>query len=163
MRAGLRYCDNHVVMKLFSKCLFLWWHELANLLPLLRLHSSFFQIIKNFSLRQRLHFLLILLYGLHFLNILHLMLKGLFAFLSVQMYLDNSVSFFFLWFRKDDVRFLYRSLKLVANLTYVSVVVLLVTVAWYTMLFARHCPSRGHCAFFLQLHSLTCSVTGVDV
>ena len=82
----------------------------------LRLHSSFLQIIKNFSLRQRLHFLLILLYGLHFLNIRHLMLKGLFAFLSVQMYLDNSVSFLFLWFWKDDVWFLYRSLKLVAVL-----------------------------------------------
>ena len=83
----------------------------------------------DFSLRQRLHVLPILLYDLHFLSILHLMLKGLFAFLSVQMYLDNSVSFFFLWFRKDDVWFLYRSLKLVASPTYVSVVVLLVRVA----------------------------------
>ena len=90
-------------------------------------------------------------------------LKGLFAFFSVQMYLDSSVSFFFLWFRKDDVWFLYRSLKLVASPTYVSVVVLVVTVAWYTMLFVRHCPSRGHCSFFLQLHSLICSVAGVDV
>ena len=34
---------------------------------------------------------------------------------------------------------------------------------WYTMLFVRHCPLRGHCSFFLQLHSLTCSVAGVDV
>ena len=127
------------------------------------LHSSFFLIIKNFSLRQRLHFLLILLYGLHVLSILHLMLKGLFAFVSVQMYLDNSVSCLSLWFRKDDVWFLYRSLKLVVSPTYVSVVVLLVTVARYTMLFARHCPSRGHCSFFLHLHSSTCSVAGVDV
>ena len=91
------------------------------------------------------------------------MLKGLFAFESVQMYLDNSVSCLSLWFRKDDVWFLYRSLKLVVSPTYVSVVVLLVTVTRYTMLFARHCPSRGHCSFFLQLHSLTCSVAGVDV
>ena len=52
-----------------------------------------------------------------FLNILHLMLKGLFAFLSVQMYLDIPVSFFFLWFRKDDIWFLYPSLKLVASST----------------------------------------------
>ena len=81
-------CDNnYVVMKFFSKNLFLWWHELANLLCLLRLHISFLPIIKNFSLRQRLHFLLILLYGLHCLSILHLTLKGLFPFLSVQMYL----------------------------------------------------------------------------
>ena len=129
MRARLRYCDNHVVMKFSSKYLLLWWLELANSLRLLRLHSSFLQIIKNVSLRQRLHFLLILFYGLHFLSILHLMLKGLFAFLSVQMYLDNSVLFFFLCFRKDDVWFLHRSLKLVASPTYVSVVLLLVTVA----------------------------------
>ena len=46
MRAGLRYRDNHVVMKFFSKYLFLWWHELANSLRLLRLHGSFLQIIK---------------------------------------------------------------------------------------------------------------------
>ena len=95
MRAGSRYCDNHVVMKFFSKYLFLWWHDRANSLRLLRLYSSFLQIIKNFSLRQRLHFLLILFYGLHVLSILHLMLKGLFALLSVQMYLDSTVVFFF--------------------------------------------------------------------
>ena len=77
-------CDNHVVMKFFSKNLFLWWHELANSLRLLRLHSFFLQIIKDFSVRQRLHFLLILLYGLPFLIIPHLTLKGLFAFLSVH-------------------------------------------------------------------------------
>ena len=57
-------------MKFFSKNLSLWWHELANSLRLLRLRSSFLQIIKNFSLRQRLHFSLILLYGLHFLRII---------------------------------------------------------------------------------------------
>ena len=136
-------CHNHVVMKFFSKNLFLWWHELANSLRLLRLHSSFLQIIKNFSVRQRLHFLLILLYGLHFLSILHLTLNSLFSFLSVQMYLDSLVSFCFLWFRKDDVWFLYRSLKLPASPTYVSVVGLLVTVTWCTMLFVRHCPLRG--------------------
>ena len=87
MRAGLRYCENHVVMKFFSKYRFLWCHELANSLRLLRLHSYFLQIIRNFSLRQRLHFLLILLYGLHFRSILHLMLKGLFAFeLSIKLW-----------------------------------------------------------------------------
>ena len=40
---------------------FLWGHELANWFLSLRLHSFFFQIIMNFSFRQRLHFLLILL------------------------------------------------------------------------------------------------------
>ena len=73
--------------------------------------------------------MLILLYALHFLTILYLMLKSLFAFLSVQMYLDSSVLFCFLWFQKDDVWFLYGSLKLVASPMYISVIVLLVTVA----------------------------------
>ena len=95
MRAGSRYCDNHVVMKFFSKYLFLWWHDRANSLHLLRVYSSFLRIIKSCSVRQRLHFLLILFCGLHVLSILHLMLKGLFALLSVQMYLDSAVSFFF--------------------------------------------------------------------
>ena len=46
--------DNNynLFMKFLSKILFLWWHKVANLLRLLRLHSSFSQIIKNFSLRQ---------------------------------------------------------------------------------------------------------------
>ena len=39
----------------------------------------------------------------NFLSILHLTLKGLFRFVSVQMYLDSSVLICFLWFRKDEV------------------------------------------------------------
>ena len=42
MRAGLRYCDNRVVMKFFSNYLFLWWHDFANSLRLLWLRISFF-------------------------------------------------------------------------------------------------------------------------
>ena len=118
-----------------------------SLLRLLRLHNSFLQIIKNFSLRQRLHFLLILLYGLHFLSILHLMLKGLFAFLSIQMYLDNSVSFFLLWFWKDDVWFLYRSLKLVASPTYVSVIVLLSFCVFLIILFICRIATESKCLY----------------
>ena len=38
-----------------------------------------------------------------------------------------------------------------------------VTVAWYTMLFVRRCPSRAHWSFFLQLHSFTGSVADGDV
>ena len=61
--------------------------------------------------------MLISLYSLHFLSILHFKLKGFFAFLRVQMGLDSSVSFFFLWVRNNVVGFLYRSLKLVASST----------------------------------------------
>ena len=114
-------------MKFFSNYLFLWWHDIANSLRLLRLHISFFADYKELFTQTEVT--LFANINLDFLSILHLMLKGLFAFLSVQMYLDNSVLFFFLWFRKDEVWFLYRSLKLVASPTYVSVVVLLVTVA----------------------------------
>ena len=39
----------------------------------------------------------------NFLSILHLTFKDLFGFVSVQMYLDSSVSICFLWFRKDEV------------------------------------------------------------
>ena len=90
-------------MKLLSINLFLWWHELASSLRLLRLHRILLTDIKKFSLRQKLHFLLILLYGLHFLGTLHFTLKGFFAVLRVQMCLDSSVSFLFFWFRKDAV------------------------------------------------------------
>ena len=51
---------NYVTLKFRSTYRFLWGHELANSFRLLRLHSSFLQMI-NFSCRQRLHFLLMLL------------------------------------------------------------------------------------------------------
>ena len=85
----------------------------------------------------------------YFLSILHLTWKHLFALLNVQMHLDSRVSFGFLWIRKDDVWFLYRSLKLVASPTYVSVVVLLGRVAWYTMLFVTALYFEG-ALFFLS-------------
>ena len=47
--------------------------------------------MKNFSLRQRLHFMLIFLYSLHLLSILYFRLEGFFAFLRVQICLDSSV------------------------------------------------------------------------
>ena len=68
-------------MKFLSINLFLWGDELASSLRLLRLHSSFLTDYKNFSLRQRLPFLLILLYGLHFLSIPHFTLKDFFGVL----------------------------------------------------------------------------------
>ena len=51
----------HVTLKFPSTYRFLWGHELANSFLLLRLHSSFLQRIMNFSFRQRLNFLLMLL------------------------------------------------------------------------------------------------------
>ena len=57
---GLHY----LILKFLSVNLFLWGHELANSFLLFSVHKSFLQIIKNFSLRHRLHFLLTLSYGL---------------------------------------------------------------------------------------------------
>ena len=48
----------YVTLKFPSTYRFLWGHELANSFLLLRLHSSFLQMIMNFSFRQKLHFLL---------------------------------------------------------------------------------------------------------
>ena len=56
---GLHY----LILKFLSVNLFLWGHELANSFLLFSVHKSFLQIIKNFSLRHRLHFLLTLSYG----------------------------------------------------------------------------------------------------
>ena len=51
------------------------------------------------------------------------MRKGLFASFKVHIYLDSSVAFRLLAFRKDVLWFLYRSLKFIASPTYDSVVV----------------------------------------
>ena len=70
--------------------------------------------------------------------------------------LDSSVAFRLLAFRKNVLRFRYRSLKFDASPTYDSVVVTVVTVVsvsfgMQTSFAWRHLPSSGHSAFFLQL------------
>lgn len=63
-------------------------------------------LIVNFSKRLKLHFLVMLLYGLHCLIIFHVSLKGLLLSFSVHLHLDNSVSCLLFWCRKEAVRFL---------------------------------------------------------
>ena len=80
MRAGLRYC----VTIMLSRSFLLKICSCGGMSLPIRCFCQgyiviFLQIINNFSLRQRFYFLLILLYGLHFLNSLHLTLKGLFV------------------------------------------------------------------------------------
>ena len=83
-------------------------------------------------------------------------MNGLFFSFNVQMYLDSSVSFLRLQCLNEVRWFLYRSLKFVANPTYVSVTDgSVVTVAWYTTLVCKHFPFSGQSGFFLQLHSFT--------
>ena len=71
------------------------------------------------------------------------------------MCLLSSVLFRFCFDLNDALWFSNLALKLVAVIpTYVSSLSSHVTVAWYTMSLARHSPSRGHVAFFEQLHFL---------
>ena len=69
---GLHY----LILKFLSVNLFLWGHELANSFLLFSVHKSFLQIIKKFSLRHRLHFLLILSYGLQVASTFHCTRNG---------------------------------------------------------------------------------------
>ena len=86
---GLHY----LILKFLSVNLFLWGHELANSFLLFSVHKSFLQIIKIFSLRHKLHFLLILSYGLQVASTFHCTRNGFLASFRVHMYFDSSVSF----------------------------------------------------------------------
>ena len=72
---GLHY----LILKFLSVNLFLWGHELANSFLLFSVHKSFLQIIKKFSLRHRLHFLLILSYGFQVASTFHCTRNGFLA------------------------------------------------------------------------------------
>ena len=84
---GLHY----LILKFLSVNLFLWGHELANSFLLFSVHKSFLQIIKKFSLRHRLHFLLTLSYGLQVASTFHCTRNGFLASFRVHMYFDSSV------------------------------------------------------------------------
>ena len=86
---GLHY----LILKFLSVNLFLWGHELANSFLLFSVHKSFLQIIKKFSLRHRLHFLLALSYGLQVASTFHCTRNGFLASFRDHMYFDSSVSF----------------------------------------------------------------------
>ena len=120
---GLHY----LILKFLSVNLFLWGHELANSFLLFSVHKSFLQIIKNFSLRHRLHFLLILSYGLQVASTFHCTRNGFLASFRVHMYFDSSVSFLLFACRNEVMWFLYLSLKFVASPTYDSFVASVIT------------------------------------
>ena len=128
----VRSCYIYVILRFLSVNLFLCGHELASSFRLFSVHKLFLQMIKNFSLRQRLHFLLMLLYGLQVARTCHFTRKSFSASFKAQMCLDSSVSFLLLACRNEVKWFLYLSLKFVASPTYDSFVVSEVTVAWYT-------------------------------
>ena len=120
---GLHY----LILKFLSVNLFLWGHELANSFLLFSVHKSFLKIIKKFSLRHRLHFLLILSYGLQVASTFHCTRNGFLASFRVHMYFNSSVSFLLFACRNEVMSFLYLSLKFVASPTYDSFVASVVT------------------------------------
>ena len=95
--------------------------------------SSGWQMIRNFSLRQRLHLLLELLYGECDERMRQEIKCSMLLSLRVQMCLLSSVEFLCLAWRNDAVWFRYLVLKSFSvSPMYVSVVLLSlrVTVAW---------------------------------
>ena len=113
--------------------MFLWRQEDTSSLRLFSVDSSGRQMIRNFSLRQRLHPLLELLYGECDARMRQEIKCSMLLSLRVQICLLSSVEFLCLAWRNDAVWFLYLVLKSFSvSPMYVSVVLLSlrVTVAW---------------------------------
>ena len=111
-------------------------------------------MIRYFSLVQRLHKFVIGENGLALAINFHLMVKSTFFSFSFQIYELRVVSWAYFSFLKDFLWFPNLFLKGGAvSPMYFSVAPSLEdTVAWYTMFFSRHSPSRGQTVFFGQLH-----------
>ena len=128
--------------------------------------SSGRQMIRNFSLRQRLHLLLELLYSECDERMRQEIKCSMLLSLRVQICLLSSVEFLCLAWRNDAVWFLCLVLKSFSvSPMYVSVVLLSlrVTVAWYITDDCRQFPSSGHVFFCRQLHVLLLSVVAAAV
>ena len=105
--------------------MFLWRQEDTSSLRLFSVDSSGRQMIRNFSLRQRLHFLLELLYGECDERMRQEIKCSMLLSLRVQICLLSSVEFLCLAWRNDAVWFLYLVLKSFSvSQMYVSVVLL---------------------------------------
>ena len=105
--------------------MFLWRQEDTSSLRLFSVDSSGRQMIRNFSLRQRLHLLLELLYGECDERMRQEIKCSMLLSLRVQICLLSSVEFLCLAWRNDAVWFLYLVLKSFSvSPMYVSVVLL---------------------------------------
>ena len=87
--------------------MFLWRQDDTSSLRLLSVDSSDWQTTRNFSLRQRLHLLLELLYRECDERMRQEIKYSMLLSLRVQMYLLSSVEFLCLAWRNDAVWFLY--------------------------------------------------------
>ena len=94
-----------------KRVLFLWRQEDTSSLRLLSVDSSGRQMISSFSLRQRLHLLLELLYGECDARMRQEIKCSMLLSLRVQICLLSSVEFLCLAWRNDAVWFLYLVLK----------------------------------------------------
>ena len=112
--------------------------------------------IKCFSLVQRLHVFVMGENGEALAINFHLMSKSISLFFNFQMYELRVVSCAYFSCLNDFLWFPNLFLKGGAVIpTYFSVIPSLEeTVAWYTIFFSRHCPSKGQTAFFGQLQVL---------
>ena len=111
--------------------MFLWRQEDTSSLHLFSVDSLGRQMIRNFSLMQRLHLLLELLYGECDERMRQEIKCSMLLSLRVQMCLLSSVEFLCLAWRNDAVWFLYLVLKSFSlSPMYVSVVLLSLRVVW---------------------------------
>ena len=83
--------------------MFLWRQEDTSSLRLFSVGSSGWQMIKNFSVRQRLHLLLELLYGECNERMRQEIKRSMFLSLRVQMCLLSSVEFLCLAWRNGNI------------------------------------------------------------
>ena len=113
--------------------------------------------MKCFSLVQRLHTFVTGENGVALAISFHFMSKSMLLSFSFHMYELRVVSCAYFSCLNDFLWFPSLFLNGGAVIpTYFSVAPSLEeTVAWYTMFFSRHCPSKGQTAFFGQLHVLT--------
>ena len=132
------------------RALFLWRQEDTSSLRLFSVDSSGRQMIRNFSLRQRLHLLLELLYGECDERMRQEIKCSMLLSLRVQICLLSSVEFLCLALRNDVVWFLYLVLKSFSvSPMYVSVVLLSlrVTVACRLLMIAGSFRRAGMYSF----------------
>ena len=144
----------------------LWWQEDTSSLRLFSVDSSGRQMIRNFSLRQRLHLLLELLYGECDERMRQEIKCSMLLSLRVQMCLLSSVEFLCLAWRNDAVWFMYLVLKSFSvSPMYVSVVLLSLrlTVAWKITDGYRQLPLSEHAFICRQLHLLLLMVVAAAV
>ena len=110
--------------------------------------------IKSFSSMHRPHLLWPGLHGGIFFMIPHLIWCGLLLLFSCQMYLESSVSFWYLVLLMDFVWFrnlVLNSLAVTPMYVFVSLLSVVVISALYTTLVWRQSPCIGQSLRFLQL------------